>query len=81
VTLSILGLAVNPFYYSFFGLFLIERIALLKTVIKAVTKDFNKILMVFMLALVIMYIYSRIAFELIPDLYFDDRINQGIVNK
>jgi len=67
VGLSLLGVFVNPLYYSFFGLFLIERITLLKTVIKAVTQNLSKIMMVFVIALTVMYIYSRIAFELISD--------------
>ena len=37
--------------------------------------------MALLLTFTILYIYSRVAFELIPDLYFDERINEGTINK
>ena len=71
IILTILGLQVSPFFYSLHLLEIITRIPTLRNVIQAVTKNYKQLLLTAMLGLIIIYVFSVIAYMFLFDMYFD----------
>lgn len=75
ITLAVLGLQVSPFFYTLHLLDVITRFPTLRNVIQAVTKNSKQLLLTAMLGLIIIYIFSVIAFSYLYDMYYDEDIN------
>lgn len=75
ITLAILGLQVSPFFYTLHLLDVITRSPTLRNVIQAVTKNYRQLLLTAMLGLIIIYVFSVIAFAYLYDMYYDEDIN------
>ena len=71
----------SPVFYAFHLLDVIERFPTLKDVIRSVTMNIKQLLMTAMLGVILIYLYGVIAFMFIPDLYFDEGIHAGLINK
>ena len=78
---SLQGLLQSPVFYAFHLLDVIERFPTLKDVIRSVTMNIKQLLMTAMLGVILIYLYGVIAFMFIPDLYFDEGIQAGLINK
>ena len=78
---SFQGLFQSPVFYAFHLLDVIERFPTLKDVIRSVTMNISQLLMTAMLGLILIYNYGVIAFMFIPDLFFDEGIDRGLLNK
>lgn len=78
---SLQGLLQSPVFYAFHLLDVIERFPTLKDVIRSVTMNIKQLLMTAMLGVILIYLYGVIAFMFIPDLYFDEGIHAGLINK
>ena len=64
-------------FYAFHLLDLVNRFKTLKDVIRSVTMNIRQLLMTAMLGVILIYLYSVIAFLFISDLYFYEGINAG----
>lgn len=71
----------SPVFYAFHLLDIVERLPVLKNVILSVTMNIKLLGMTAMLGVILVYIYSVIAFLFISDLYFDEGIEMGQINK
>ena len=71
----------SPVFYAFHLLDIVERLPVLKNVILSVTMNIKLLGMTAMLGVILVYIYSVIAFLFISDLYFDEGIEMGLINK
>lgn len=78
---SLQGLLQSPVFYAFHLLDIIQRFPTLKDVIRSVTMNIKQLLMTAMLGVILIYLYGVIAFMFIPDLYFDEGIEMGLLNK
>ena len=78
---SLQGMFQSPVFYSFHLLDVIERFPTLKNVIRSVTENLAQLMLTAMLGVIIIYIYGVIAYLFIADLYFDEGIHQGLINK
>eukprot|EP00347_Sterkiella_histriomuscorum_P021853 403332539 len=75
LSLSLLGLYQSPIFYSFQLLDIINRFATLRNVIQAITLNKNQLLMTAMLGLIIIYIYSVLAYAFFFDMFYNEDIN------
>lgn len=71
IIITILGLQVSPFFYTLQLLDVITRVPTLRNVIQAVTKNYKQLLLTAMLGLIIIYVFSVIAYVFLYDMYFD----------
>ena len=71
----------SPVFYSLHLLDVVNRFKTLQDVIKSVTTNLSQLLLTAMLGVIIIYIYGVIAYLFISDLYFDEGIHQGLINK
>ena len=81
LALSVQGMVQSPVFYSLHLLDVINRFSTLQNVIKSVTTNLYQLLLTAMLGVIIIYIYGVIAYLFISDLYFDEGIHQGLINK
>lgn len=68
-------------FYAFHLLDIVNRLPTLKDVIRSVTLNIQLLGMTAMLGVILVYIYSVIGFLFISDLYFDEGIDTGLINK
>lgn len=78
---SVQGSIQSPIFYSFHLTDVVNRFPELQSVIQSVTLNGDQLLMTAMLGVMIIYIYSAIAFIFVYDTYFDDNISGGLLNR
>lgn len=78
---SLQGLFQSPIFYSFHLLDVVNRFPQLQNVIQSVTLNGNQLLMTAMLGIIIIYIYSAIAFIFLFDTFYDDQVHAGLLNR
>lgn len=74
---SVLGFYSNELFYSFHLLDVIQRYPTLANVTKAITMNWEQLLMTFVLMLILMYIYTTITFFYIMETVYDYDINEN----
>ena len=78
---SVQGSIQSPIFYSFHLTDVVNRFPELQSVIQSVTLNGDQLLMTAMLGVMIIYIYSAIAFIFVYDTYYDDDISGGLLNR
>lgn len=73
--ISFLGFYSNELFYSFHLLDVIQKYPTLANVTKAITMNWEQLLMTFVLMLILMYIYTTITFFYIMETVYDYDIN------